>query len=94
MSGLNNLYHQNLSHVFISLPFVYALNNTVTSDTSVKYLVILNNIQRRICNVTGLDLASRFQLFLDRHNVALLCLSYEKFYGNYSDDRSSLGRLY
>lgn len=44
------------------------------------YLEILDEIQMRICNVIGLDLASQIQLLSHWLNIAPLCLFYIHFH--------------
>lgn len=52
------------------------------------HLVIIDKIESRICNIIGPELASR--LLSHRHSVSSLCLSHNYYYGNCSDDLSSL----
>lgn len=61
----------------------------IHTGASVMYPEIHDELQR-IGNIIGLDLASQLQSPSHCHNIISLCLFYEIFHGNYSDELSVL----
>ena len=62
----------------------------IWAGDSADCLSLLDRIQRRITNIVGPDLSSKFQSLSHRRNVASLSLFYKYFHGSCSDELKSL----
>lgn len=71
---------------FFWLESILHWNAVAVSGAPAVHFEILDNIQRKICNVSDPDKASWFQSLFTRRDVASICHFYNYFHGNNSEE--------